>query len=170
MIARYIALRSEGKKKLHFDSTYCRKINQEEKMKKLIKAILLTLLLAALPAFAATDHGRHDHGSADHEVIAGTLTDAGIKATLKVNRSHSMVDLYLTDAKTGTPVTSGKATARIKLPDGKTMEKELMGMKMGQEYSFMNSLDLSLNGRYVFDVSVAVGGKQAKFGFVYTAK
>ena len=138
-------------------------------MKKLTKAILLTMLLAALPAIAATDHGRHNHGSMDN-VIAGTATEAGIKATLKVNRAHSMVDLFLADAATGTPVTSGKAIANIKLPDGKTMEKELIGMKMGQEHSFMNSLDLSLNGRYVFDVSVAIGSKQAKFGFVYTAK
>ena len=138
-------------------------------MKKIMKAGFLILFLAALPAFAATEHGRHDNGGADH-VIAGTATEAGIKATLKVNRAHSKVDLFLVDAATGAPVTSGKATANIKLPDGKTLEKELIGMKMGQEYSFMNSLDLSLNGRYVFDVYVASGSKQAKFGFVYTAK
>src|SRR3972149_1676210 len=131
--------------------------------KQLVKAIFLPLLLAALPAFAATDHGRHDHGSADH-VIAGTATEAGIKATLKVNRAHSMVDLFLVDAATGAPVTSGKATAYIKLPNGKTMEKELICMKMGEQYLIMNSLDSHLIARYVFNVYVASGSKQTKFG------
>jgi hypothetical protein len=138
-------------------------------MKKLMKAVFLTLFLAALPALAATDHGRHDHGSVD-QAIAGTATEAGIKATLKVNRPNSMVDLYLADEKTGMPVTSGKVLAEIKLPDGKTVEKELIGMKMGQEYSFMNSLDLSLKGKYAFDISVSAGSRRARFDFIYTAK
>ena len=138
-------------------------------MKRLMKAVLLTLFLAAQPAFASTDHGRHDHGNADQAVV-GTTTETGIKATLKVNRSQSMVDLYLTATGTGASVTSGKVFAIIKLPNGKTVEKELMGMKMGQEYSFMNSLDLSLKGRYDFDISVTAGGKQARFDFIYTAK
>lgn len=138
-------------------------------MKKLMKAVFLMLFLTALPAFAATDHGRHDHGNAD-QVVAGTSTESGIKAILKVNRSNSMVDLYLTDTETGASVTSGKVLAKIKLPNGKTVEKELIGMQMGQEYSFMNSLDLSLKGKYAFDISVAAGDKRARFDFIYTAK
>jgi len=138
-------------------------------MKKLMKAVFLTIFLAALPAFAATDHGRHDHGNSD-QVLAGTSTESGIKAILKVNRSNSMVDLYLMDAETGASVTSGKVFAKVKLPNGKTVEKELIGMQMGQEYSFMNSLDLSLKGKYAFDISVAAGDKRARFDFIYTAK
>jgi|GEM_PF-2678393 hypothetical protein len=138
-------------------------------MKKLVKAVFLVLLLSAAPAFAATEHGSHDHGSADNALV-GTATDTGIKATLKVNRSNSMVDLYLVNASTGASMTAGKVFAKIKLPNGKTVEKELIGMKMGQEYSFMNSLDLSLKGKYAFDISVAAGGKQARFDFIYAAK
>lgn len=138
-------------------------------MKKIMMAVFLGLLLSAVPAFAATDHGRHDHSNMD-QAFASTATEAGIKATLKVNRSNSMVDLYLADEKTGMPVTSGKVLAEIKLPDGKTVEKELIGMKMGQEYSFMNSLDLSLKGKYAFDISVSAGSRRARFDFIYTAK
>lgn len=138
-------------------------------MKKLIKAAFLILFLTALPAFAATDHGRHDHSSVD-QAFASTATEAGIKATLKVNRPNSMIDLYLAEEKTGEPVTSGKVFAKIKLPNGKIVEKDLMGMKMGKEYSFMNSLDLSLKGKYAFDIAVTAGGKRARFDFIYTAK
>lgn len=138
-------------------------------MKKLVKAVFLVLLLSTMPAFAATDHGKHDHGSAG-PAVAGTATESGIKGTLKVSQSNSMIDLYLAEEKTGAPVTAGKVFAKIKLPNGKTVEKELMGMKMGQEYSFMNSLDLSLKGKYAFDISVTAGGKQARFDFTYTAK
>ncbi|MCC6503715.1 MAG: hypothetical protein IT362_11360 [Deltaproteobacteria bacterium] len=138
-------------------------------MKKLMQAVFLTLFLTAIPVFAATEHGRHDHGDTG-QVVAATSTESGIKATLKVNRSNSMVDLYLADAGTGASVTSGKVFAKIKLPNGKTVEKELMGMKMGQEYSFMNSLDLSLKGKYVFDISVTAEGKNSRFDFMYTAK
>ena len=138
-------------------------------MKKLMTAVFLMLFLTALPAFAATEHGRHDHGDTG-QVVAGTSTGSGIKATLKVNRSMSMVDLYLTDTETGASVISGKVFAKVKLPNGKTVEKELIGMQMGQEYSFMNSLDLSLKGKYAFDISVAAGDKRARFDFIYTAK
>jgi len=138
-------------------------------MRKLMTAVSIALLLSAVPAFAGTDHGTHDHGSAG-QATAGTLTDSGIKATLKINQSSSMIDLYLAEAKTGAPVTSGKVFAKIKLPNGKTVEKELMGMKMGQEYSFMNSLDLSLKGKYSFDISVVAGSRRASFDFMYTAK
>ena len=138
-------------------------------MKKLMMAVFLGLLLSAVPAFAGMEHGRHDHGGAG-QVIAGTSTESGIKATLKVNQSNSMIDLYLVEEKNGAPVTSGKVFAKIKLPDGKIVEKELMGMKMGQEYSFMNSLDLSLKGKYAFDISVSAGSRLARFDFIYTAK
>lgn len=138
-------------------------------MKKLVMAIFLGLLLSAMPAFAGMDHGSHDHGNAV-QVTAGTSTESGIKATLKVNQSSSMVDLYLAEEKTGAPVTSGKVFAKIKLPNGKIVEKELMGMKMGQEYSFMNSLDLSLKGKYSFDITVVAGSTRARFDFMYTAK
>lgn len=103
----------------------------------------------------------------------------GIKATLKVTASQNMIDLILSDAKTGKSITNAKVSAFMKGPDGKVLEKELMGMKMGEEFSFMNTLDMSRKGSYSFDITVEVEKKLApegfnqgkvKFNFVYEVK
>ncbi|HAG51950.1 MAG TPA: hypothetical protein DCL42_11540 [Deltaproteobacteria bacterium] len=103
----------------------------------------------------------------------------GIKATLKITPSQNMVDLILSDAKTGKSITNAKISALMKGPDGKVLEKELMGMKMGEEFSFMNTLDMSRKGSYSFKITVEVEKKLApegfnqgkvKFNFVYEAR
>ena len=45
-----------------------------------------------------------------------------------------------------------------------------MGIKMGVEFSFMNTADLSLKGKYSFDVSAEVGKKKVTFPFAYEVK
>ena len=45
-----------------------------------------------------------------------------------------------------------------------------MGMKMGGAFSFMNSADLSLKGKYTFDVSAEVEKKTVTFPFTYEVK
>lgn len=92
-------------------------------------------------------------------------TSDGIKAVLRLDPAKSMVDLYLSDAKTGKEITSGRVKAVITMPDGEKIEKELMGMKMGEVFSFMNSLNMSRKGRYVFDITVDTGKTRVRFNF-----
>lgn len=124
-------------------------------MKK-INAILLALLfLVALPLTSPAGAGADDM----------TKTKNGIKAALNLDPSKSMVDLYLTDNKTKQTLKEAKVRATVVLPDGSVVEKELMGMMMGPVFSFMNTLDMSLNGRYSFDINVETGNTKAVFKF-----
>ncbi|MBI5643040.1 MAG: hypothetical protein HY954_06165 [Deltaproteobacteria bacterium] len=107
-----------------------------------------------------------------HNARAEDMTgrSGGIQATLKVDPKKSMIDLYLYDyAKALTPITEAKVEVRIRTPRG-AVKKDLAGMKMGGEYSFMNSLDLSAKGRYIFDITVETGGRKANFSFSYDNK
>jgi hypothetical protein len=45
------------------------------------------------------------------------------------------------------------------------VEKDLIGMKMGEAYSFMNSLDMSRPGRYSFDISIESSGRSVRLEF-----
>ena len=94
----------------------------------------------------------------------------GIKATLKINAPKSMIDLYLFDQATLRPIADLKAVASITYPDGRKGEKELMGMKMGEAVSYMNTLDMSQKGRYIFDITVESGKRKAKFHFACDVK
>ncbi len=70
-----------------------------------------------------------------HDMPAGESKVAeGIKATLVVTPSKSMVDLVLVGAKNGKTITTAKVAAQIKGPDGKVQEKELLGMQMGEVF------------------------------------
>lgn len=87
-----------------------------------------------------------------------TKTSHGIKAVLKVTEEKSMVDLYLQKAgKTPIAITDAKVKAVVTTPDGKKVEKELIGMWMDKAYSFMNTLDMSKKGRYIFEITVERG-------------
>ena len=48
--------------------------------------------------------------------------------------------------------------------------KELFGMKMGEDFSFMNTLDMSKKGSYSFAIAVEAGKKKVKFNFRYEVK
>lgn len=91
----------------------------------------------------------------------------GVKATFKVTQSMSMVDILLSYEDTGKAITKAKVFAKAKGPDGKVQEKELVGMKMGKEYSFGNTFDLSKKGKYSFDVLAEVGKQKVRFDFGY---
>lgn len=108
--------------------------------------------------------------SAPRALSAEAKPGETIKWTMKVKPLDNMIDLYLTDARTGKPITKAKVAVVVTLPDGSKVEKELKGMKMGKKYSFMGSLDFPLKGVYVFDVDVKAGKKKAKFSFRYEVK
>jgi len=93
----------------------------------------------------------------------------GIEAALKINASKNMVDLYLSDPDTSKPITETKVTASITNSRGQKNELELMGMRMGEAYSYMAMVDMSRKGRYIFDITVS-GAKEAKFRFAYDVK
>lgn len=121
--------------------------------------VLAFFLLSAISGFTGT-------AKAEEAQVSN-----GIKAVLKVDPAKSMVDLYLYNmAKTLTPMKDAKVKAVVTMPDGKKVEKELIGMKMGDTYSYMNSLDMRLKGGYSFDISVQAGKRKARFAFSYTLK
>ncbi|MBI5903291.1 MAG: hypothetical protein HZB84_07420 [Deltaproteobacteria bacterium] len=97
-------------------------------------------------------------------------TSGGIKATLKIDLEKSMVDLYLNDAASNRPVTGALVKAAIKTLDGKKIEKELIGMRMGEAFSYMNTLEMSKKGKYKFEIKVDSGGTKIPFSFFYDAK
>lgn len=103
-----------------------------------------------------------------HEDSTGEIKIAeGIKAVFKVTQSMSMADILLSYEDTGKAITKAKVFVKAKGPDGKVQEKELVGMKMGKEYSFGNTFDLSKKGKYSFDVLAEVGKQKVRFDFSY---
>jgi len=124
-------------------------------MKKINAFLLTLLLLVSLPLVVPGGAGADEM----------TKTKNGIKAALNVDPSKSMIDIYLTDDRTEQTLTKAKVRATVVLPDGSVVEKDLMGMMMGPAFSFMNTLDMSLNGRYSFDIKVETGNATAVFKF-----
>ena len=107
----------------------------------------------------------------EHDMPAGESKVAkGIKATLVITPSKSMVDLVLVGANNRKTITGAKVAAQIKGPDGTVQKKDLLGMKMGEVFSYMNTLDMSKKGSYSFDIAVEVEKKKVKFNFVYEVK
>lgn len=106
-----------------------------------------------------------------HDMPAGESKVAeGIKATLVITPSKSMVDLIVVNAKSGKTITAAKVAAQIKGPDGNVQEKDLLGMKMGEVFSYMNTLDMSNKGSYSFAIAVEIEKKKVKFDFVYEVR
>lgn len=105
--------------------------------------------------------------SVERADAAGELSETkeGLTATLRLTPEKSMVDLFLKDAGTGKAVKDAEADAVIKMPDGSTVSKELMGMNMGGEFSYMNSLVMRQKGTYEFVVNVKARGKAHRFEF-----
>ena len=89
----------------------------------------------------------------------------GVKAVLKTDPARKMMDLFLSELPGGKEITDAKVTASVTFPDGRKVEKDLIGMKMGEAYSFMNSLDMSRPGRYSFDISIESSGRSIKIEF-----
>lgn len=118
-----------------------------------MRAILLVTAfsLGLLPAFA----------------LAGTSvrSSEGVRAVLKTDPAKKMIDLFLSELPSGKEITEAKVRAEVTFPDGRKVEKDLIGMKMGEAYSFMNSLDFSKPGRYSFDITMESSGRSARFEF-----
>lgn len=93
-----------------------------------------------------------------------TKSSDGVKAVLKTDPAKKMIDLFLSEG--ANEITDAKVTASVTLPDGQKVEKDLIGMKMGEAYSFMNSLDMSKPGRYSFEITIKKSGKSVKFQFI----
>lgn len=119
------------------------------KIKAILFFMMISIGLAVSPALAAT--------SAD--------TEKNIKGVLKTDPAKKMIDLFLSELPSGKEIIDAKVRATITYPDGKKVEKDLIGMKMGEVYSFMNSLDMSRPGRYSFDISIESSGKSIKLEF-----
>ena len=92
---------------------------------------------------------------------------ARMEAAIKVDPSKNTLDVYIKDIKTGNPVTGASVKATVISPGGKRVMKELSGMKMGDGYSYMGSIDAAEKGLYVIDVSVERGRDKAWFNFKY---
>ena len=121
-------------------------------------------VMLILSAGASSGEMRHDPSAGESKI------EKGIKATLKVTPSKNMVDLILEDAKTGKAITEADVNAKVQMPDGSLIEKKLAGMKMGEIFSFMTSLDMHAKGTYRFDISVRTGNRDIQFNFQYDNK
>src|SRR3989337_2848258 len=136
---------------------------KEEEEGKMFKSTLMTLftLFAAFAFIAGVSQGEMKHVPSE----AVSKVEKGIRATLKVTPSKNMVDLLLEDAKTGKSITEADVNAKIQLPGDSHVEKQLIGMKMGDIFSFMSSLDMSRKGLYHFEIFVRAADKDIKFYF-----
>lgn len=144
-------------------------------MRKVAYTFVSFLLLLAVisPAAAQMDH------KMGHQTEGEIKISDGIKGRLKVTPAMSMIDFYLADARTGEVITGVKVRVMITKPDGKKVEKDLPGMKMGEVFSYMNTLDFSLKGVYTFDITAEVKKKigekdfdkeRVTFSFTYEVK
>lgn len=131
-------------------------------MKRVLYSSITFLLLLLVVISPATAQMNNKMG---HQTEGETKVVDGIKGRLKVTPAMSMFDLYLTDAKTGEVIIQAKVKATTTMPDGKKVEKELPGMKMGETFSYMNTMDLSLKGVYTFDITAEVKKEIAKKDF-----
>ena len=131
-----------------------------------INFLLLTLtltLITSSPSIAQMGH-HMDKMEGETKVVEG------ITGRLKIAPTMHMLDLYLSDAKTGKVIEEAQVKAVITMPDGKKVEKELSGMEMRDVFSFMNTVDLSQKGKYSLNIEVEVGKKKVIFPFTYEVK
>ena len=122
-------------------------------MKKITILFLTVFSLGLLPAFVSAE--------------TSATSSEGVKGVLKTDPAKKMVDLFLSELPGGKEITDAKVRASVTFPDGRKMEKELLGMKMGEAYSFMNSLDMSRPGRYSFDISIESSGRSVRLEFTH---
>jgi hypothetical protein len=122
-------------------------------MKKITILFLTVFSLGLLPAFVSAE--------------TSATSSEGVKGVLKTDPAKKMVDLFLSELPGGKEITDAKVRASVTFPDGRKLEKELLGMKMGEAYSFMNSLDMSRPGRYSFDISIESSGRSVRLEFTH---
>lgn len=140
---------------------------------------ILAAIFIMLFANVANAEMKHSSSHSMKEEKGDVVTADGVKAVFKLSQTMSMVDIVLSDAKTGKIITKAKVNGVVTNPYSIKQTKELVGMKMDKEYSFGNTLDLSQKGVYKLDVdadidlppNVAIGGgKKVKFSFKFEVK
>lgn len=124
-------------------------------MKRVIIFYISCILLLLATASSVIAH-------TGHEMVGEVKVVKGVEGRLKVMPAMNRIDFYLYDTKTDKAITDAKVRAIITMPEGKKMEKELPGTKTEETFSFMNTVDLSLQGIYSFDIVAKV---QYKIGF-----
>lgn len=124
-------------------------------MKRVIISYITCLLLLLMAVSSINAHARHEM---DGEIKVAK----GIEGRMKVTPEMNRIDFYLYDAKTDKAITDAKVKATITMPDGKKVEKELLGTKAEETFSFMSPVDFSFKGMYSFDITARV---QYKIGF-----
>jgi hypothetical protein len=122
-------------------------------MKKTTVLFLLVFTLGLWPAITSAE--------------TSVKSSEGVKGVLKTDPAKKMVDLFLSELPSGKEITDAKVRASVTFPDGRRVEKDLIGMKMGEAYSFMNSLDMSRPGRYSFDISIESSGRSIRLEFTH---
>ncbi|MCK5237748.1 MAG: hypothetical protein KAR06_12290 [Deltaproteobacteria bacterium] len=122
---------------------------------KITSAILVftALVLTANHAFAA---------------YKTVKTIDSIKASIIV--SPKMVDVYIKDVDTNKVITDATAKVLVTYPSGKEVEVKLMGMKMGEIYSYMNSTELTESGTYKLTIEITRAEKTTTFDVEATLK
>ncbi len=114
-------------------------------------------------------------------VAQEALKEETVKWTVNVQPLTGMVDLYLTDKRTGKGITNVKVKAVITMPGGARVEKEMMRMAMKKKAKggekekdkgvpYMLSMDMSPKGAYLFDITGRAGKRNIHINFRYEVK
>lgn len=125
---------------------------------KILKAVIIAAIFFILPAEIAYS------SNAMTSVLHGT------KAGLKLDEKQKTIDVYLSDVNTKKAITDASVTAIVRLPGNEKKEITLTGMKMGEEFSYMNSLDTAKKGDYIFRIKVLRGKRELIFSFTFKRK
>lgn len=152
--------------------TACKEVyNMErEKIIKTLAVLLSFLVLIAFKPVVVSAEMKHSSSHSMMEEKGETVIVDGVKAAFKLSQSINMIDIVLSDAKTGKIITKAKVNGVITNPDGTKQTKEFVGMKMGGDYSFGNTLDLSQKGVYKLDADADIEGRKIKFSFKFEVK
>ena len=118
------------------------------------------IVIIAAMFFIFSAHAAYSSG-----IMAKVLD--GTKAGLKLDEKQKTIDLYLSDVNTRKAITDASVTAIVRLPGGEKKEIALSGMKMGEEFSYMNSLDTAKKGDYIFRIKVLREIKELVFSFAF---
>jgi len=122
-----------------------------------VKKIFIVLLLA----FTVLSVVKTSHSA---EKLTKSSND--MKAVLTFDADTSLIDVYLSDAKTAQAIKDAQLKALVKTPSGKRITVELPGMMMGQTWSYMNNVEMTEAGKYSISLTAhRKGGKKAKFKF-----
>lgn len=131
-------------------------------MRSLRLVMILPLLLSFVCAGAA---GMADRAFADDERPSESM-----KWSMKIKPLLGTAELSLKDSTTGKTITKARVKAIITMPDGRKTQKTFKGARRGKNFVFVSTVDVSMQGKYIFDVDVTSGKERLKFRFPYNMK